>query len=687
MKLATDVGGTFTDLVFFEYDSINRQITEVRAAKSHTTPNSYEEGVINAIKLAGIDLEHQEFFVHGTTIVINSILERKGARTALITTQGFRDVLEIGRGSRPDIYNLNFQKQMPFVERHLRLEVPERMTYTGEVFKPLDLSDVPKMVHYLKKEKVESIAICLLHAYKNPIHEIQLSHALHSLWPQVEIVNSHVVTREWREYERSSSTVFSAYVMPTTKKYLDRLQTKISQMGFPKELYIMQSNGGMTTLNDIKHNPVTMVESGPAGGVKGAISLGQTMGRENLIVLDIGGTTAKCALIEKGMVHISNEYRIEKSPKAVGYPLLTPVIDIVEIGNGGGSIAWLDAGDKLHVGPKSAGAIPGPAAYGNGGLQITTCDANLVCNRIHKDFFLGGLQQPDLRSIEKAMQPLKERLKMNSNEIARGVIRIANANMVNALKQISVNKGYDPRDFSLVVIGGGGGLHGAFLADELHMPEVIVPVHAGVFSAFGMLMSDLRRDYIRTSVTSLDESHGPVIREIFADMEEESIANYGRDGFAQRDIRFYHFADMRYQGQEHNIKVPLQMGSLEMKQTASDFHWMHQKKYAFALKDNPIELVNFHLIAEVALEKPLMPKIQATDKSLEQALYSRESVDFDLLGIHETKFYLREKLEPNMIIFGPAVIIESSCSTLVPPGKKLEVDQFTNLIISAKNYE
>ena len=374
MRVATDIGGTFTDLVCLEFDKNTGKPIGVKVAKSDTTPTNFEQGILNTINKGAINLQKVDFFAHGTTVVINALTEHKGAKTALITTKGFRDVLEIARCNRPDLFNFNFIKQPPFVPRYLRFEVEERMSYKGDVLRGLDMKSLEQILKKCEKEKVEAIAICLLHAYKNPIHEIQLKKRLLELNISVEVIASHEVTREWREYERTSSTVLSGYVLPIAKKYLNNLESKLKAQGLKDTPYIMQSNGGITTINDVKTNPITMVESGPASGVFGAIALGKVIGKNDLIVLDIGGTTAKCALVENGQVKITTNYKIEHSRTQAGYPIQTPVIDIVEIGNGGGSIAWVDQGGKMHVGPKSAGAMPGPAASCRGGKNLKTTD-------------------------------------------------------------------------------------------------------------------------------------------------------------------------------------------------------------------------------------------------------------------------------------------------------------------------
>lgn len=684
MRVATDIGGTFTDLVSLQFDKKTGKPIGVEIAKSDTIPFDFEEGILNAIKKADLNLSEIDFFAHGTTVVINALTERKGAKTALITTKGFRDVLEIARCNRPDLFNFNFVKQAPFVPRYLRFEVEERMNYKGEVVKEMVTSKkLETIVKQCKEEQVEAIAICLLHAYKNPKHEKQLVNQLKGLCPKIAIIASYQVTREWREYERTSSTTLSGYILPIAKKYLNNLESKLKEKGLKNAPYIMQSNGGITTINDVKTNPITMVESGPASGVFGAIALGKVIGKKDLIVLDIGGTTAKCALVENGHVKITTNYKIEHSRTQAGYPIQTPVIDIIEIGNGGGSIAWVDKGGKMHVGPKSAGAMPGPAAYGKGGEKLTTTDANIITGKIHPNYFLGGELQPDYESIDLASKPLCEALNGSKEEIAKGIIRIANANMINALKLISVNKGHDPRDFTMMVIGGGGAMHGADLARELQVSELIIPSNAGVFSAFGMLMSDIRRDYIRTNVITLKEAQRLNIQSTFKEIEKEAIHNFKLDGYQLSDINFTYYTDLRYAGQEHYVKVLLSEFSEDtsLEVIISHFHKEHKRQYSFEL-DAPVELVNFHLVAEVLVDKPDFPKIKNTGKKVEKAIFDYRAVDFDDLGLHQTPFYHRHLLEPSMIIKGPAIIAEKATTTVVSPLHIVHIDVYGNLILT-----
>ena len=472
MRIATDVGGTYTDLVYYEPGS-----GAFGVVKTDTTPPGFERGVLDAVRKAGCPIEAVDFFAHGTTVVINALTERRGAKTALITTQGFRDVLEIARGTRPDLYNFRFSKPPPFVPRYLRQEVRERVSYKGEILTPLHPEDLDPLVERFRAENVEAIAICFLHAYANHTHEAAAAARLRTLWPEVSVIASHEITREWREYERTSTAVLSAYVKPLAASYLSSLETSLTEDGFRGQIFVMQSNGGIATLPATRLNPISMVESGPVGGMLGAMALGRLINQTNLIALDIGGTTAKCTLIKDGQARITTEYKIGWTRTNPGYPIKTPVIDIVEIGSGGGSVAWVDAAGSLHVGPRSAGASPGPAAYGRGGTEPTTTDANLLTGRINPDEFGGDEMTADFNNLRRAFASLSERLGVSVEDAARGVIRIANANMVNALKLVSVNRGQDPRDFALVAFGGGGPMHATALAKELGIPKVIIPIH------------------------------------------------------------------------------------------------------------------------------------------------------------------------------------------------------------------
>ncbi|WLH65133.1 hydantoinase/oxoprolinase family protein [Pseudomonas sp. FP2300] len=672
IRVATDIGGTFTDLVYLENGVIH-------AVKVDTTPPDFEQGLLNAVAKSGVSYADIAFFAHGSTVVINTLTERKGVKTALLTTRGFRDVLEIARGNTPDIFNAYYRKPPPFVPRHLRLEICERLNYRGEVITELDLKTLPTMLDTLREEGVEAIAICLLHAYCNPVHEQQLMTAVKQLWPQVAVIASHQVSRALREYERSNTTVLSAYVMPATRDYLDNLSRHLSDSGLQPVPFIMKSNGGISPVNAAKQDPISLVESGPVGGILGAQAYGQLIGENQLLALDIGGTTAKCSLIHQGQVEISNDYVIEKTAVSAGYPIMTPVVDIVEIGNGGGSLAWIDAAGSLRVGPQSAGSTPGPVAYGRGGVAPTTTDANLYTGRINPNGFAGGEITPDTCAVERAFAQLGERIGVSPKLLAHGVLQIANANMVNALKLISVNRGHDPRDFALMAFGGGGALHACALAAELGIPKVIIPPFAGVFSAWGMLMLDSRRDYIQTHLQRLDDESLPHLVEAFATLEAKAEAEFDNDGMSREKLRFEWHIDARYAGQEHTVKVALEEPHLLP--ILERFHARHEQAYTFRL-DLPVEIVNLHLVAFGSVPKtPMAPIGVSISGTAENALSGRRWVEFEPEQSIKTPLYQRTALLSGMQIDGPAIIEEATTTTVVRPGDRLEVDIYGGLHI------
>ena len=677
MRAASDVGGTFTDLVFYPVDPLTGSPGAIQVAKADTTSPDFEQGVINSMDKAGVSSADLDFFAHGSTVVINALTERKGVKTALITTTGFRDVLEIARGNRPDLFNFNFRKPPPFVDRYLRAELPERTNFKGELARPLDLAGLPAMIDFFRSEGVEAIAVAFLHAYINPTHEREAVEAIRALWPGVAVLASHDISREWREYERTNTTVLSAYVYPIARTYIESLERRLADGGFNAAPYMMQSNGGIATVAAAKSNPITMIESGPASGIYAAAYLGKLIGEPNLMVLDIGGTTAKCTLIEQGHVKVSTDYYIERDGKNPGYPVQTPVSEIVEIGNGGGSIAWVDAGGKLHVGPQSAGARPGPAAYGRGGTRPTTTDANLVLGRIDPTSFVGGEVDPDWAAVDAAFRPLCDELNLSKIELARGVIRIANANMTTALRLVSTNRGHDPRDFALIAFGGGGAMHAVALAEELNVPRVIIPVNSSVFSAWGMLLTDLRRDYIRTRLTELSPSTLRQIQETFAEITAQAIQDFASDG-ANRPPAFTYHADLRYQGQEHTVSVPFPLSSeTALDEAAALFHEAHERRFTYRL-GNPVQLVNFHVVATIPVDKPELVERPITEAGIEMAIIGSREVDFDQHGAYPALIYDGLRMEPNMQVRGPAVIQEPAVTLVVPPGKTVKVDRFGN---------
>lgn len=679
MRVATDIGGTFTDLVYVDGEG------NVGVAKSPTTPPNFEQGVIDVIEKSGVNPKSIQTFIHGTTVIINALTERKGVKTGLITTAGFRDVLEIARGNRPDLFNLRYKKPEPFVERYLRQEVTERMNQLGEEIVPLDEDRIKVLVDYFKKEGVDAIAVAYLHAYKNPAHEIRTVELINELWPEAAVTASHEVTKEWREYERTNTAVLNSYVKPIASSYIDRLNGRLSQLGTGDLRYIMQSNGGTTTFEQAKKNPINMVESGPVAGIYGAAYLGEILGEENIIAFDIGGTTAKCSLIVEGEVKVSTDYYIEKDEYNAGYPIKTPVVDIVEIGNGGGSIAWIDEGGALKVGPQSAGSVPGPVAYGQGGTEPTTTDANLLTGRLSPKNFDYNV---DMAKVAEAIKTkVADRFDMKPEDGALGMIRIANSNMLNALKLISVRKGYDPRDFTLVAFGGGGSMHAPALARELGVRKVVVPVASPVFSAWGMLMTDLRHDYIQTYIARVNGLDLDGFNQEWDELARTAVAQFAEENIEKDNIRFMRYADMRYAGQEHTVKVPLASGPVtpeSLTQLIADFHELHEKNYTFKLEEAEMEVVNLHLTAFGSVEKPALKKLQLKGGTATDALKEKRPVYYEQEGWVDTVVYNRAKLEPGMAFSGPAVIEEQAAVTVIYPDQKASIDEYGNLIIETE---
>ena len=682
MRVATDIGGTFTDLV--AVDDQGKTIL----TKSHTTPPNFEEGVIKVIQKSGVCPQEIKDFIHGTTTIINALTERKGAKTALITTKGFRDVLEIARCNRPDLFNMVFAKPRPFIPRYLRKEVEERVSFDGKIVTPLNEDDIRTAVEYFKKEKVEAIAVCYINSYANDEHEKRTVELIRKLWPEVFVTSSIEVTKEWREYERTSTIALNSYVMPVASSYIDNLDRRLKEAGCHAKEYIMQSNGGTTTFEQAKQTPINMVESGPVAGVYGSAILGKMIGERNIIAFDVGGTTAKCSLIDNGEVKVTTEYRIERTESYAGYPIMAPVVDIVEIGNGGGSIAWIDEAGSLKVGPQSAGAVPGPVAYGIGGTEPTTTDACLVTGRLSAENFDN---QVDMDAVRAAIQEkVGDAFGMDTDEAAMSILRVAEANMYNALKLISVRRGYDPRDFTMVAFGGGGPMHCAYLAKELNIRKVIVPIAAPVFSAWGMLMTDVRHDYIQTNIRRMNEVSAEELNDMWEGLLSQAQEQFEKEDIPKENIVCNYIADMRYMGQEHTVKVnvpPILWSEETKEEIIQRFHDTHEHFYTFRLTDTPTEIVNLHLVAYGRLTKPELAKIPPQEGPVENAKKEIRKVYFAEDGWMDTPVYLREKLGRGAVLDGPVIVEEAAASAVAAKGQRITVDDYGNLIIETEVQE
>jgi N-methylhydantoinase A len=691
IRVAVDIGGTFTDLV--AHDPSTGALIR---AKTDTTPGELERGVLGTLKQAALSPSSIAAFVHGTTIVINALTERSGARTALVTTAGFRDVLEIGRANRPDLYNLAYRKPASFVPRHLRFEVAERMSYRGEVIKPPDEVQVMEIAARLAGERVDAVAICLLHAWANPAHErrvaAMLALSLAACSGGVTVVASHQVSGQWREYERTSTTVLSAYVQPVVTRYLGSLRDALRGGGMTGPMYAMRSNGGVCSFERAASAPVTLLESGPAAGVTAAAELGRRIGARHVLALDIGGTTAKTAAVRDGQVRINALHQVAATPVLAGYPVQAPTVDIIEIGAGGGSIVWADPVGGLHVGPRSAGAEPGPACYGRGGTEPTLTDANLLAGRLDADYFLGGTMPLDLAAAEAALRALGARLGTGPRQAARGVLRLAVTQMSHALRLVTVRRGHDPRDFVLVAYGGAGPLHAALLARQLGIGTVVIPPAPGHFSAFGMLAGEHRADAVHTMVCPLATAD---LRVAFAPAERAAVAELdARElGAVDGEVRICRYAELRYQGQEHTIEVPVE--SFDPQQVRAQFNRRSLEAYAFRL-DAPLEVVSLRVSAVLAgtgLAGTVLTGSGQGGAGLaggdqpgpDNPPSAVRMVDLDPHGGRVRVPVLgRSDLAAGERFAGPCVIEEAAATTLVLPGQVVAADDMGNLVLQER---
>jgi N-methylhydantoinase A len=675
-RLAVDIGGTFTDLV--AADPATGQVTR---AKADTTPGRLEQGVLAALAISGLPAHQVAAFIHGTTVVINAVTERTGVPTALVTTAGFRDVLEIGRANRPDIYNLAYRKPEPFVPRRLRLEVTERMSYSGAVVTPLRTADVEAAADRLAAAGVRAVAVCFLHAWASPAHEQTAAALLRQRLPGVAVVASHEVSALWREYERTSTTVLSAYVQPVVAGYLSELESALRGAGVRGPMRAMRSNGGVISFARAAAAPAGLLESGPVAGVTAAAQLGQRLGARHVLTLDIGGTTAKTAAVRDNEVRVEALHHIGKTAVFPGYPVQAPTAEIVEIGAGGGSVVWADRAGGLHVGPRSAGAEPGPACYGRGGTEPTLTDANLVAGRLDPDYFLGGRMPLDTGAAARALAGLGAGLGTDAAGAARGVLRYAVAQMSHALRMVTLRRGHDPRDFAFVAFGGAGPLHAALLARELGVTRVIIPPGPGHFSAFGMLAGDQRADAVRTVVGPLD---GLDLTPALAAARSTALRDLGLDD-PRVAVSTRCFAELRYAGQEHTLELPLpgrphEDASGLAALLPGPFGRRCREVYAFAL-DAPLEVVS----VRVSVTAPAGPPVPWADDAAAgpgPAPGSRP-VDFDQHGgVLATPVIGRAALAAGEPAAGPLLVAEPAATTLVLPGQQVRRDQLGNLVIT-----
>jgi N-methylhydantoinase A len=654
--VAIDIGGTFTDLIGFD-DQTQRFVE----AKSLTTPAELVQGVIDCIRKSGLDASAIDELIHGSTIAINTLIERKGAKTGLVVTRGTRDVYIIGRGNRPEAYNLFFHRHRPLVPRHLTREVDERLLASGETHVPLDRASVAEACRALAAEGVEAVAVCFLHSYANPAHERVAGEMIRAALPGAYLSLSHEILREYREFERMSTTVVNAYIGPKVGGYVKGLKSSLGGIGFGGALSIMRSNGGVMTPEIATERPAAMMESGPVGGIIASAQVGRALGSPNVISFDMGGTTAKASLIRDGEPTMAPGYHV--GGYASGHPVMLPMIDVVEVGAGGGSIAWLDDVGALKVGPQSAGADPGPICYRGGGAEPTITDANVVLGRLDPDNFLGGQMKLDAEGAQRGIaEKIAAPLKLDAVAAAQAIVEIAISKMSLAVREVSVAKGYDPRDFALVASGGAGPLHVVAIARELHIPKVVVPLFPSHFSALGMLLADERHDFIRTFYSDLAAVDFVTLLGIHRETVAEATASLRHAAGAERQIHL----DLRYVGQEFTLQVPVSVEQLEAadhRGIRAAFDALYEHRYAYHSPDEPVEMVNIRLAMIGKRAKLTFPPVPTTASATPAR--RREVYLTDPRKPLSCPVYQREALGAGNRIPGPALIQEHGTTTVL----------------------
>jgi N-methylhydantoinase A len=683
IRLSADVGGTFTDVAAFDEST-----GELQLGKTLTTPARLVDGIENGVTKAGADFRAARLFLHGTTVAINTILERTGAKCALLTTQGFRDIYEIGRVNRPESYNLFFHRHVPLIERDLRYEIRERMDSAGKVLIKLDEDQVRAAVKDAMAQGAQAIAILFLHSYRNPAHEQRVKTMIEESAPRLFVTASHELSQEYREFERTSTAAANAYVGPRVRQYLGEMGEHLEAAGFSGDFLIVQSTGGLFGVDEARTACIRMLESGPAAGVIGTKALCDRIGLANAIAFDMGGTTAKAGVIHHGEVLMTGSALI--GGYSTGLPVQIPMIDIEEVGTGGGSIARVELG-ALHVGPESAGAQPGPVCYGLGGTEPTITDANLILGRLGADRFLGGEMKLDLAGAKRALEDrVAKPLGLDLTAAADGILRIATTKMSHMVRWVTTERGLDAADFSLVAYGGAGPLHAAMVARELRIAKVVIPRAPGHFSAFGMLVADLRRDFVNTWFTPLAEASFPAMEAIYAGMEQRGRAAVGhaRDAgkVAIAGIAVQRSADMRYVGQEHavTVELPVELFQAEDRDGIKQrFDAVHETRYGYSAKSEKAEIVSLRSAITGLMRKPTFEPIIAGEAEPPAASFrGTRAVYFAEAGRHvDTPTYDRAGLLAGNRIAGPALIEEYASTTVAHPGDVVTVDAFGDLVI------
>ena len=658
-RIAVDIGGTFTDLVM-ESDAGSE------VSKVLSTPEDLVEGVLDAVEQAGADLEEVSLFIHGTTVGLNTFLERSGGKVALVTTRGYRDAYIIGRGHRPDMYDLKYHKPTPLVERDSILEVDERISASGEELLPLDANSVEVAAKAIAEAEYEAVAVSLIHSYVDPLHEIETRDILRKTLPDIPIVLSHEVAPEWREYERTSSTVTSVYITPRVRDYLSRLSEALRDKGLSVPLHITQSNGGAMIADSAADRAVLTLYSGPVGGVIGGREVGRRTDQPDLICIDMGGTSFDVSIVRGGQVGMQSEFELQ------GLPILAPAVELVSIGAGGGSLIYERHGG-LRVGPESAGSFPGPASYGRGGVRPTVSDANVVLGRIPRAQKLAGSFTLDHQAAEDALTSVAEFFDLTATELAEQALDVTHFVMAEAIRELTVERGLHPKDFAIVAFGGAGPLHAAFLAEELEVERVLIPTDPGVFSAWGMLQGDIRHDAVTTHYRRLDQ---PVVdlTEPIERLKDKVCREMEVDDEQRAGMRFETHIELRYVGQEYSLPIPL-AGAAADEEFKASFHARYEERYGHANPEAPIEMVAIRLTGIREFERGPSGngngQVGGADGTSEQAIFDGRSLDVPIVD--------RGNLSGRVV--GPAIVIEPSTTTVVPPGWELSVGSQGHLIM------
>lgn len=668
-RLAIDVGGTFTDVFVF-----NEETGEIFVTKTSSTPSNPEQGILNGVEKAKLNGKDIKIFSHGTTVGTNALIERKLPKTALITTKGFRDVTEIRRGTKEDIWDTYKDTAKPYIQRRDRFEVTERIDYEGNIIEEIQENEIRELAKKLKRRGTESIAVCFLNSYVNGENEAKVKAILKEELPDVYVCISSEVLPEIFEHERMSTTIINAVLGPIMSNYISKLSDEMQKKGYEEEILVLHSGGGVMTSSTVPRYAARLASSGIAAGAIASKHIAKLCGFENAIGLDMGGTSTDISLMYEGDIRITKDWSIE-----YGYPIGFPSIEILTIGAGGGSLAWKDEGGSLRNGPQSAGAVPGPACYGRGGTEPTNSDANLVLGRLGVNL-LDGTMQLDKAAAIQAVKKIADAFDHSTEEAASAILEVANANMSDAVRLISVRRGYDPRDFALVAFGGAGPLHGAYLAKDLNIPKVIIPTHPGVAAAMGCLLVDVRHDISKTYVKKVNDVSVDELTNQFNELRKEAKVLLEEEGISDDTSTLMNYMDLRYKGQWRSLAVvaPDQMISLE--EILEAFHREHEREFAFSDKEQTVEIYGLRVTAIGTVPKPDFPQY-VPEGSIEDAYKETRSVYFDGKYI-DTHVYNRDKIPVHTQLIGPAIVDQLDTTTVIPPGFTAEVDAYKNIIIT-----